>query len=1132
MQPKLRSLLIPVLVTVFTLLSTLVTGQTAPAFETAHLSSTIYTSGSGDFIVPAGVTRLTVVVRGGGGGGGSNSTLSDGAGGGGGGGVAKVVDYVVTPGQVIPYSVGIAGVGGTSGNSGQPGGQSFFGSSTLLFANGGNGGAGKSSGTLPGTGGSGGTAGGTIIPAPIAYTGGSGGTGRDNNIGTGGGGGSSAGISGNGNNGADGGGTAGVGGIAPIGGFAGGAGGNSDQSGINGNPPGGGGGGSGDEVVSPIPMGGTGGAGIIEITWVTPSCTDVGITSSTADESPICSNATTTLTANGVVGTNSIVTWWSATGGTGTNYGSGFTLSNAGPGTYYARVTGDCGAAVEATVTVASKTDAGITSATADASPICSDATTTLTANGVVGTNAVVTWWSATGGTGTNYGTGLTLSNAGPGTYYAKVTGDCGAALEASVTVISKTDVGITSASADASPICSDATTTLTANGVAGTNAVVTWWSATGGTGTNYGTGLTLSTASPGTYYARVTGDCGAAVEASVTVSVTPAAAVTSVTGPLSSLCPAGTTTFTANEVVLGGGTGSWSSSNELIATVNELGLVTAVAEGTANIIFTVTGGCNGTPTAQKSITVKALTVITGYFINSVNVSVKEITLTYGCTSPVLGVTATGDGFLTYRWYVNTSNSNTGGTPVSIFSNYTPPVSDVGTYYYYAEVTGGCGSVKSDVFKVVIVPQPAGADLEGKAYYTGPGFVWTPTSSSNTATVTLSAFVKNAGNEDCGDIATARVTFQVKSSAASSWTNIPSATNLPVSYVDPNNPGKGGTAAAIVQLSIPTNSSTEIFDIRVIVGGNYRNSLVNDNENTGINILSISQLIVGKLIPGGNIGGGARLLNLNSTGFVKGSLLHRAEACFGVEYALKGKQVSSPKGKVTIRVYSYYDRYGNLTPGVLHTYVIKSNAIASLAITSPVATFTSKANIAEETLLGLEPIEGNCTMIVDLGDYSNTGLSNILDKVGVTIHRNSGGIWYSNNWVVSKTVMTNIFEGDVVVSGTTSAGARFAADYVIGGKTTNPALQKSDAGKRQTINLPLSVTVRPNPSIDKFTFVITGGTKEPVLLRVSDAGGRVIGTQQKYDGETIQLGSNFKPGTYIAEVMQGTVRRQVRLIKL
>jgi hypothetical protein len=130
-----------------------------------------------------------------------------------------------------------------------------------------------------------------------------------------------------------------------------------------------------------------------------------------------------------------VVTWWTGAGGTGTNLGTGASKV-VGPGTYYARVTGDCGAAVEASVTVATSTNVGITSVTPAATPICPTGTTVVSANGVVGTNAVVTWYTGAGGTGTNLGTGLSTTQ-GPGTYYARVTGDCGAPVESSTTVAS-----------------------------------------------------------------------------------------------------------------------------------------------------------------------------------------------------------------------------------------------------------------------------------------------------------------------------------------------------------------------------------------------------------------------------------------------------------------------------------------------------------------------------------------------------------------------------------------------------------------------------------------------------------------------------------------------------------------------
>lgn len=249
------------------------------------------------------------------------------------------------------------------------------------------------------------------------------------------------------------------------------------------------------------------------------TCTGPSITSATAAASPICASATTNLTANGVGGTNALVTWWTGTGGTGVNLGTGTSLNGiVGPGTYYARVTADCGSPAEASVTVASKINVSITSATADASPICSNATTTVRANGVAGTNSTVSWYTGSNGTGSNLGTGTTLT-AGPGTYYARVTGDCGTPAEASVTVSAKTNVAIGGITAGTNPVCTGGTTSLTATGVAGTNATVTWYTGAGGTGSNLGTSNPLTNVGVGTYYARVTGDCGSPAETSITIT-------------------------------------------------------------------------------------------------------------------------------------------------------------------------------------------------------------------------------------------------------------------------------------------------------------------------------------------------------------------------------------------------------------------------------------------------------------------------------------------------------------------------------------------------------------------------------------------------------------------------------------
>jgi hypothetical protein len=61
-------------------------------------------------------------------------------------------------------------------------------------------------------------------------------------------------------------------------------------------------------------------------------------------------------------------------------------------------------------------------------------------------------------------------------------------------------------------------------------------------------------------------------------------------------------------------------------------------------------------------------------------------------STTALSVTATGTGTLTYQWYQNAANSNTGGTLVSgaTSTSYTPSTTSTGALYYYCVVNNGC----------------------------------------------------------------------------------------------------------------------------------------------------------------------------------------------------------------------------------------------------------------------------------------------------------------------------------------------------------------------------------------------------------------------------------------------------------
>lgn len=76
----------------------------------------------------------------------------------------------------------------------------------------------------------------------------------------------------------------------------------------------------------------------------------------------------------------------------------------------------------------------------------------------------------------------------------------------------------------------------------------------------------------------------------------------------------------------------------------------------------------------------------------SISISTQPESTDYlaGATVKPLTVVATLDGYsLSYQWYENTTNSNTGGNPISgaTAASYTPTLSNTGTTYYYCVVT-------------------------------------------------------------------------------------------------------------------------------------------------------------------------------------------------------------------------------------------------------------------------------------------------------------------------------------------------------------------------------------------------------------------------------------------------------------
>lgn len=239
------------------------------SFSTMATGAEIDFTANGTFIVPDGVTEITVHVWGAGGGGGGAKDTGKAGGGGGGGYAIKVISGLLG-GESFAVTVGIGGSGGTADpvGSGSPGGTSSFGAQ--VDAAGGNGGGGSGSDAVPGLGGSGGAG----ITGTVLYSGGDGAAGVT--VVRSGGGGGAAGTTVNGGSAINE--NGGTGGLSDVGLPAGGDGGNGllgvEGNGSPGNHPGGGGGGAYSASVSGF-SGGAGAGGLVKVVSVDPL---IGIT--------------------------------------------------------------------------------------------------------------------------------------------------------------------------------------------------------------------------------------------------------------------------------------------------------------------------------------------------------------------------------------------------------------------------------------------------------------------------------------------------------------------------------------------------------------------------------------------------------------------------------------------------------------------------------------------------------------------------------------------------------------------------------------------------------------------------------------------------------------------------------------
>jgi len=204
-----------------------------------------------------------------------------------------------------------------------------------------------------------------------------------------------------------------------------------------------------------------------------------------------------------------------------------------------------------------------------------------------------------------------------------------------------------------------------------------------------------------------------------ITITVDPAPSFTSqplsetvclngVLNPLSvSVNGAGTPTFQWYSNTVNSNTGGTLITGETSTTYTPPNNPISVTYYYCVVSFSSGVGCNEITSATARIE-----VVDGIQINTQPLQTQNVCIG-GDINPISISHSGGTGTITYQWYSNTTNTNTGGSIITgaTSMNYTPPTfTTSGNYYFYVTISlngSGCSDITSQVAEVIVVDDPS-----------------------------------------------------------------------------------------------------------------------------------------------------------------------------------------------------------------------------------------------------------------------------------------------------------------------------------------------------------------------------------------------------------------------------------------
>jgi hypothetical protein len=564
---------------------------------------------------------------------------------------------------------------------------------------------------------------------------------------------------------------------------------------------------------------------------------------------------------------------------------------------------------------------------------------------------------------------------------------------------------------------------------------------------------------------------------------------------PVITSCPANITantdlgictkTFTTTQIGTPIATDNCSAAITWTRSDDAASLTTPYPFGTTTITWKATDPSGNFVTCTQNINISNVTTTTTVMVSPSSQQYSDqVTLTATVTN--CGFAANG-GIVTFIVTSSTGNTQTVGTAPVIagvatltialletdaLSTTTPPAGVMAPgVKTVSAIFGGTATASASTStatnNLTITKEDAGV------YYTGSMFVSTSSTSASTASVLLSATVKDITavspltDNKPGDIRNARVRFVNRDLTATAITSATSATGYYISdWLTPGLVNAADTKTGVVTANWTAsigNSDAQQFTLGVIVDYGYYTRNASDDDA----VITVSKPLTDFVTGGGYI------IMTDATGAANPGNGKRNNFGFNIKRTKNGVL----QGNINTIIRTADNK----------VIQVKGNAMSSLSVSpalanSPAkAVFVGKANIQDITdPLNVISIAGNQTLQVSMTDRGEPGFA---DDISIIVYRDAN-VYFSSNWNGTSTQLQVLDGGNIKVHSTANYVTGTANSITTIASSLNPAFvgqaitftaTVSGAGSIKPTGLVTFVDVTKNVTLGSGTINTTTG---------------------------------------------------------